>query len=114
MAEENQGIDTYQNRFGSRECERGAVTIAAEIRESGGGKQRISVIDLSRTGFRMHCIFLIPSDRTVYLTMPGFASMEAQIAWHDGDYYGCQFELPLHEAIYDHVIRTYPSLRGRL
>ena len=114
MANENDATDNFENRFNSRECERGAVTIRASIRESGGGKQWISVLDLSRTGFRMHCIFLIQPDRTVYLTMPQFASMEAKIAWHDGDYYGCQFEQPLHEAIYDHVIRTYPSLGGRL
>ncbi len=110
----DQGTNRGKDVLGSREFERGAVTIAADIRESGSGKQQVSVIDLSRTGFRMHCIFLILPDRTVYLTMPGFASMEARIAWHDDDYYGCKFKQPLHEAIYDHVIRTYPSLGGRL
>lgn len=114
MTHDNEATGNFENRFNSRECERGKVTIRADIRESGSGKQQISVLDLSRTGFRMHCIFLIPPDRTVYLTMPGFASMEAKIAWHDEDYYGCQFKQPLHEAIYDHVIRTYPSLGGRL
>lgn len=114
MAEHGKGTDSEEPGFGSRRFERGSVTIAAEIRESGGGKQRISVIDLSRTGFRMHCIFLIPADRTVYLTLPGFQSMEAHIAWHEDDYYGCQFSHPLHEAIYDHVIRSHPSLGGRL
>ncbi len=102
------------HQFNSREFERGAVSIAADIRESGGGKQKMSVLDLSRSGFRMHCIFLIPSDRMVFLTMPGFGSMEARIAWHEGDYYGCEFKQRLHEAVYDHVIKTYPMLSGRL
>lgn len=114
MAEHSEGAGSEDRGFGSRRCERGAVTIPAEIRESGGGKQRISVIDLSRTGFRMHCIFLIPADRTVFLSLPGFQSMEARIAWHEDDYYGCQFSHSLHEAIYDHVIRSHPSLGGRL
>lgn len=99
--------------FNSREFTRGAVSIPAEIREKGAGRQKVSVIDLSRSGFRMHCIFLIPDDRTVFLTMEGFESMEARIAWHDDDYYGCEFKQRLHEAVYDHVIKTYPLLRQR-
>ena len=114
MADENKATDQQEHIYNSREFERDAVSIRAEIRESGGGKQRISVIDLSRSGFRMNCIFLIPEDRTVFLIMPGFESMEARIAWHEDDYYGCQFKRRLHEAIYDHVIRTYPTLYRRL
>lgn len=113
MADEKDAADYGENQFSSREFERGAVSISAEIREAGAGKQLVSVIDLSRSGFRMHCIFLILKDRTVYLTMPGFESMEARIAWHEDDYYGCEFKTRLHEAIYDHVIRTYPLLGRR-
>ncbi len=100
--------------FNSREFSRGAVSIGAHIRESGAGKQRVSVIDLSRSGFRMHCIFLIPVDRTVYLTMPGFEPMEARVAWHVEQYYGCEFKQRIYEAVYDHVVRTYPHLGQRL
>jgi acetamidase/formamidase len=99
--------------FNSREFARGAVSIGAHIREAGAGKQRVSVIDLSRSGFRMHCIFLISQDRTVYLTMPGFEPMEARIAWHEEQYYGCEFKQRLHEAVYDHVIRMHPGLNRR-
>jgi hypothetical protein len=99
--------------YQSRLFQRDAVSIPAEIREQGGGRQKISVIDLSRSGFRMHCIFLIPADRIVFLTMQGLESLEARIAWHDGEYYGCAFRQPLHEAVYDHIIRTYPTLRTR-
>lgn len=109
------GGDGPQGRgVGARKHERGDVRIAAEIRESGAGKQKISVIDLSRSGFRMHCLFYIPHDRTVYLTLPGFASLEAHIAWQDGDYYGCEFHQPLHEAIFEHLLRAYPALGNRL
>lgn len=102
--------DDRDRSLGARKHMRGDVRIAAEIRESGAGKQRISVMDLSRSGFRMHCVFYIPSDRTVYLTMPGFASLEARIAWQEGDYYGCEFHQPLHEAVFDHLLRAYPAL----
>lgn len=113
MADKNVKSGHDEHYFKSREFERGAVSISAEIREAGAGKQRVSIIDLSRSGFRMHCIFLILPERTVYLSMPGFGSMEARIAWHEDVYYGCQFEVRLHEAVYDHVIRTYPLLGRR-
>ena len=96
--------------FNSREFSRGGVSIDGHIREVGAGKQRISVIDLSRSGFRMHCVFLIPLERTVYLSMPGFEPMEARVAWHDTQYYGCEFKQRLHEAVYEHVLRSYPVL----
>jgi len=106
-------VDEDDRYYQSREFARDPVSIPAEIREKGAGRQKISVIDLSRSGFRMHCIFLIPEDRTIFLTMQGFESLEARIAWHDGDFYGCEFKKRLHEAVYDHIIRTYPKLRRR-
>lgn len=101
-------------QYFSREFRRDSVSIPADIREKGAGRQKVSVIDLSRSGFRMHCIFLIPDDRTVFLTMQGLESLEARIAWHEDDYYGCEFKQRLHEAVYDHIIRTHPTLRSRL
>jgi PilZ domain len=103
--------DEGDRHYQYREFVRDPVSIPAEVREKGAGKQKVSVIDLSRSGFRMHCIFLIPDDRTVFLTMKGLESLEARIAWHDDDYYGCEFKQRLHEAVYDHIIRSYPTLR---
>ncbi len=97
--------------FNSRTFRRDEVSIPGEIRERGGGKQKISVIDLSQSGFRMHCMFLIPEDRMVFLTMQGLEPMEARIAWHHQDFYGCEFKRPLYQAVFEHVIRTYPMLR---
>lgn len=102
-----------ERHYHSREFERDLVSIPAEIREKGAGRQKVSVIDLSRSGFRMQCIFLIPNDRTVFLTMTGLESLEARIAWHDDDFYGCEFKQRLHEAVYDHIIRNYPILSRR-
>lgn len=99
--------------FNSREFSRDVVSIDAHIREMGAGKQRVSVIDLSCSGFRMHCVFLIAVNRTVFLTMPGFEAMEARVAWHSDQYYGCEFKQRLHTAVYEHVIRKYPIFASR-
>lgn len=99
-----------EHLFNSRLFRRDEVRIAGEVRERGGGKQKISVIDLSQSGFRMHCVFLIPNDRAIFLTMPGLEAMEARIAWHENDYYGCEFKRKLYPAVYEHIIKSNPAL----
>jgi PilZ domain len=96
--------------FNAREYNRGDVQIHGEIRELGGGKHRVNIVDLSCSGFRVFSVTYIKIDKIVYLTIPGFAPLEATIAWHQKDYYGCQFTSQLHIAIYEHVIREFPTL----
>ena len=94
----------------SRFTRRAEVRIAAEIREAGGGKTIVDVLDLSVTGFRMHSLAFINAESRVYLTMPGMAPLVAQVAWTKGDYYGCHFDNPLYPAVFDHIVARFPSL----
>jgi hypothetical protein len=96
--------------FNSREYFRGDVQIDADIREVGGGKHKVKIVDLSRSGFRIFSLTYIKIDRIIYLTFPGFTPLEAEIAWHENDHYGCRFTSQLHIAIYDHIMKKYPSL----
>lgn len=94
-----------------REFGRDGVSITAWVREHGGGRQRVEVTNLSRAGFRIKTASLISADRMIFITLPGFAPLKARIAWHDGQFYGCEFDQRLHEAIYDHILHSYPTLR---
>jgi len=94
----------------AREFGRGDVQIYADIRERGAGKYKVHIVDLSRSGFRIHTSSHLRSDREIFLTIPGYAPLEARIAWHRGHEYGCEFITRLHEAIYEHIIKTHPSL----
>jgi hypothetical protein len=96
--------------FNAREHDRGDVLIYADIREQGAGKHKVNIIDLSKSGFRIYSLTYIKVDKIVFLTIPGYAAQEARIAWHQGDLYGCEFKTPLHVAIYDHILRTFPTL----
>ena len=89
---------------------RADVQILAHIRISGGTKHRVRVIDLSRVGFQMECLVFVPTDRPLFLTMPGFAPITCRIAWSDHWHYGCFFEYKLHEAIFDHIVATHPGI----
>lgn len=87
---------------------RSDVIIMAEVRTSGGLKTMVRVLNLSRTGFQMECLPYIPSDRPIFLSLPGFMPLECAIAWHSDCHYGCAFSSPLHEAIFEHIVAEYP------
>ena len=110
---ENNTNDEGPHNSNHRKFERGGVSITANIREHGGGRQQVDVVDLSRSGFRMRTGSLIPKEKTIFLTLPGYAPLEAHIAWHERETYGCEFVQRLHEAIYDHILLTYPHFGAR-
>lgn len=102
--------DNSAHGVNAREHGRGAVEIYADIREHGAGKYKVHIVDLSQTGFRIRTSTHIKDDRSLFLTLPGYAPLEARIAWHRGHEYGCRFVSQLHEAIYEHIVKTHPSL----
>ncbi len=97
-------------RSASRKFDRGDVAIVASIRAFGGIKNQVKIVDLSMTGFRMECLTHIPDYHAIFLTIPSFQQLEARIAWHTEWVYGCAFAHPLHTAVYDHIVRTHPSI----
>jgi hypothetical protein len=113
MSSNEDKLDEDRHWFNARQYDRGDVQIYADIREQGAGKHKVNIIDLSRSGFRIHSLTYIKVDKTVFLTIPGYAPLEAHIAWHAGDLYGCEFKDQLHIAIYDHMLKTFPSLGQR-
>ncbi len=106
-------LDDDRHWFNARQYERGDVQIYADIREQGGGKYKVYIIDLSRSGFRMQSVTYIEVDKTVFLTIPGYTPLVGRVAWHAGELYGCEFKDRLHVAIYDHILKSFPSLRQR-
>ena len=93
-----------------RRDSRSDVKIIAKIRVSGGLQNKVRIVDLSRTGFQMECLAFIPDDRPVFITLPGFVQLECGIMWQSEWHYGCAFTCPLHEAVYNHIVKEYPAL----
>lgn len=107
------GNDTDRYTANHRIFSRGDVSITASIREHGGGRQQVDVVDLSRSGFRMRTGSFVPQDKIIFLTLPGYNPLEARIAWHEREFYGCEFVQRLHEAIYDDILGKYPQFGAR-
>lgn len=93
-----------------RKSSRNHVQIIANLVVSSGERFKVTVLDLSQTGFRIETGNLIAQNSKVYLGMPTFESLQARIAWCDRNLYGCQFTQPLHQSIFEHIARTHPTL----
>lgn len=94
-----------------RASRRTDVDIVGAVREPGLGNVEAMILDLSITGFRMRCLIRLTGEKTIFLKLPSFSTLESRICWHQGDYYGCEFVQALHPAVYDHIIAQYPSLQ---
>jgi hypothetical protein len=93
-----------------REFLREPVRIPAELLVSQGYRFKVSVLDLSPSGFRIETSNDIPLERKVYLTIPGFQPLQARVAWNVRDQFGCEFSQKLHSSVFGHISRTFPSL----
>jgi hypothetical protein len=95
--------------YNHRRYLRGDVHIVAQVREKGYGHHKAKVSDLSRAGCRVVTPMYLNPDNSIFITIPGFAALEAKIVRHERDEYGCQFVQELHEAIFDHIVKTHPA-----
>lgn len=93
-----------------RKSSRNAVRITADLLISAGPRFKVAVLDLSLTGFRIETGNYIVPGKKIYLSIPGFHSLQARIAWNKRDLYGCEFTQPLHPSIFDHIAKAHPSL----
>lgn len=103
--------DEFQSsRHHYRAFMRGGVSIAASIREQGGGRHMVEVVDLSQAGFRMRSESFLFPERAVFLTLPDYSPLKARIAWNINEFYGCEFFQRLHEAIFENILKRYPQI----
>jgi PilZ domain len=106
-------VEDDDGAFNHRRYQRGDVHIVAQIREKGYGHHQAKVADLSRSGCRVITPMYLNPGASLFITLPGFSALEARIAWHVRDEYGCEFVAELHEAIYDHIVKTFPAAMRR-
>lgn len=92
---------------------RGEVAIVGTVRAIGGIKCPVKVVDISVAGFRMECLTYMSDSQVIFLTMPNFEPLDAKIMWQTEWMYGCEFARPLHAAVFEHIVRSYPSVETR-
>lgn len=84
---------------------RKAVTLRARLRDRGATRFDIKILDLSLTGFRAETAYRLNPGTLVWVSLPGLASLEAEVAWQEREHVGCKFDTPLHPAVFDHIVK---------
>ena len=84
---------------------------AAKIRNSGGSKFELPVLDLSAGGCLVDVGFrAFKVEERVTVGLPGLAAVPAEVVWIEGQNAGIAFEHVLHEAVLENLIAARERL----
>ena len=81
---------------GRRQSQRAPVLMSTAMHIVGASRT-VSIIDVSKTGARLHCTLPLGQGQQVWLKIPP-SDVFARVRWIDGDDYGVRFDEPLSEA----------------
>ena len=95
--------------FEDRCAPRVRLCVPAKLRFSGGQPFSVIVTDLSVAGFRCEVSTGKQPPALCWLTLPGLASQQAEVAWNDSIQMGCAFSNLLDLAVLDHVLAVSGS-----
>lgn len=66
---------------------------------TGAGGEQVTIHDLSLTGALLETSVPMLVGAIFEVDLPDAGSVEATIVWNSGEFYGCQFELPITPAV---------------
>ena len=84
---------------------RAQVALLCEVRQGTRPWKMARLIDLSETGFRVAWLPEYDVTKPLRIRIPGIEGLSARIRWHEGKQIGCEFESPLHVAVFEHIAR---------
>lgn len=90
---------------------RNPVRVMADFRKPGRTPFRVVVTDLSETGCRCDTTSKTVVGDQVWISIEGFAPIEAIIRWADHRGFGAEWLHPMHISVFDHICRSHPGLR---
>lgn len=98
----SQVVSAESGRAGRRRSPRRTGTIEVQFGQQGR-RYRVRLLDLSRHGARLSVAHALRTSDLFWISLPGLQPISSKVSWADGFIIGCEFENPLHEAIYDHL-----------
>jgi hypothetical protein len=91
----------------NRSAPRVKIRIPAKLRLRNSTGFQVEVVDLSLSGFACEPYLAVHPGTLCWLTMPGLASMPAEIVRNDGVMLGCAFHGMLNQAVLDSLVKRY-------
>lgn len=91
------------SRDGRRRSQRRSGTVDVQFGQQGR-RYKVKLLDLSRHGARLSVSHALRTSDMCWISLPGLQPISAKVTWVEGFVIGCEFETPLHEAIFDHML----------
>lgn len=85
------------------------VAIPARLRFSCAQSFDVVISDISLAGFNCDALLQAHAGTRCWITMPGLASLEAEVVRHDNRGLGCAFAVLLNPAVMDRLIAGYST-----
>lgn len=98
---------SYDDR---RNAQRSHVRITADLRRPGRTAFRVTVTDLSQTGCRCETTGKVVNGDIIWITLPGFSSIEGTVRWVTPHGFGCAWNSPMHISVFQHISEKYPDV----
>jgi PilZ domain len=87
----------------TRRSTRARIAARARFREVGANPYEVEIDDLSASGFRMISYTRPRTGTRIWVTLPGLQSLEAVVRRSEGNNHGCEFIVPLHPSVAQHL-----------
>jgi hypothetical protein len=88
-----------------RKAQRVALNAEVLVRRSSGHSYRVRVFDLSPHGCKVEFVERPTLDERTWVKIDGLDALEGLVCWVDGFVVGIDFIRPMHEAVFDHVVK---------
>ena len=94
----------------SRSAEREIIESEIFIQQSGNKLCRVTLSDISASGFRMTSKRNLDPLQPIFIRLPGIKSLSATIRWEGFKDYGCQFAQALSPTLFNLLVAKLKSL----
>lgn len=88
-----------------RRTPRAGVSLPCEVRQGSRPWQSVILDDLSPTGFRVAYLSHPDLTKPLSIRIKGMQLLTATLCWTRGQATGCEFNAPLHIAVFEHLVR---------
>lgn len=95
-----------ENRMAVREL----LNTEIFVQQSGNKPRRVTLSDISSSGFRMTSKGSLDPLKPIFIRIPGIQSLSATIRWEGFKDYGCQFSQALTPSVFNNLLSKLKSL----
>lgn len=90
---------------GQARCERAQVYLTCEMRQGNLPWKMVRLEDISQQGFRLAWFPNCRRSLPIKIRIEGLQVLTAHIRWQRVNAIGCEFDSPLHIAVFEHIAK---------